>query len=225
MHLGDMIDARLIVRSHDHATHQWHGHAQHHPGSADPHTLPPDESAAPVPFIDPGDLFMASVLAQHRANFDLWHQEDMARDMSATAENIATVKHAIDHLNQSRNDLVEKIDEMLLNSLPSQNCEAPLNSEPPGLIIDRLSILALKIYHTREEAQRETATNAHRHRNEHRLTILEEQRSDLAECLDALWRQVLAGERRFKLYRQMKMYNDPQLNPVLYGQEGPRKGC
>jgi CRISPR/Cas system CMR-associated protein Cmr1 (group 7 of RAMP superfamily) len=168
---------------------------------------------------------MQAVLAQHRANFDLWHQEDMARDMSATAENIATVKHAIDRLNQSRNDLVEKIDEMLLNALPSQNCDAPLNSEPPGLIIDRLSILALKIYHTREEAQRETATNAHRHRNEYRLSILEEQRCDLAVCLDALWKQVLAGERRFKLYRQMKMYNDPQLNPVLYAQGAPRKGC
>jgi len=134
-------------------------------------------------------------------------------------------QHAIDHLNQSRNDLVEKIDEMLLNSLASQNCSAPLNSEPPGLIIDRLSILALKIYHTREEAQRETATDAHRHRNEYRLSILEEQRFDLADCLDALWQQVLAGERRFKVYRQMKMYNDPQLNPVLYGHQAPRKGC
>jgi hypothetical protein len=137
----------------------------------------------------------------------------------------ATVKHAIDRLNQDRNDLVEKIDEALLNALPSQNCSAPLNSEPPGLIIDRLSILALKIYHTREEAQRETATNAHRHRNEYRLAILEEQRKDLADCLDALWEQVLAGERRFKLYRQMKMYNDPQLNPVLYGQEASHKEC
>jgi len=149
----------------------------------------------------------------------------MARDMSATAENIATVKHAIDNLNQSRNDLVEKIDEMLLQSIDGQNCSAPLNSEPPGLIIDRLSILALKIYHTHEEAQRETATNAHRHRNEQRLAILEEQRTDLADCLDALWKQVLAGERRFKIYRQMKMYNDPQLNPVLYGQEALHKGC
>jgi len=218
-----MIDARLIVRSHDLATHQWHDHAPHHPKEA--HTHPKDDTAAPHSLAAPGDRFMKAVLAQHRANFDLWHQEDMARDMSATAENIATVKHAIDQLNQNRNDLVEKIDEMLLNSLASQNCDAPLHSEPPGLIIDRLSILALKIYHTREEAQRETATNAHRHRNEYRLGILEEQRSDLADCLDALWKQVLAGERRFKVYRQMKMYNDPQLNPVLYGQEAPRKGC
>ncbi len=218
-----MIDARLILRSHDQATHQWHDHTPHHPD--EPHPGPGQNIAGADPLTASGRRFMQIVRAQHRANFDLWHQEDMARDMSATAENIATVKHAIDRLNQSRNDLVEKIDEMLLNSLASQNCDAPLNSEPPGLIIDRLSILALKIYHTREEALRETATNAHRHRNEYRLGILEEQRGDLADCLDALWKQVLAGERRFKVYRQMKMYNDPQLNPVLYGQEAPRKGC
>jgi len=218
-----MIDAHLIVRSHDLATHQWHDRVPHHPEELHPRAEQDLAELKSLPAS--GGRFMQIVRAQHRANFDLWHQEDMARDMSATAENIATVKHAIDHLNQSRNDLVEKIDEMLLNSLASQNCSAPLNSEPPGLIIDRLSILALKIYHTREEAQRETATDAHRHRNEYRLSILEEQRFDLADCLDALWQQVLAGERRFKVYRQMKMYNDPQLNPVLYGHQAPRKGC
>jgi hypothetical protein len=217
-----MIDARRIVRSHDLATHQWHDDAPHHPHSAEPraHIGNPTQSLYPT-----GDTLMAFILDQHRANFDLWHQEDMARDMSATAENIATVKHAIDRLNQSRNDLVERIDETLLCALPSQNCSAPLNSEPPGLIIDRLSILALKIYHTREEAQRETATNAHRFRNHDRLVVLEEQRCDLADCLDQLWNQVLAGERRFKIYRQMKMYNDPQLNPVLYTQHEHEKGC
>jgi hypothetical protein len=218
-----MIDARQIVRTHDLATHQWHDYAPHHPDES--HAHPHAANAHTQPLVAPEDSLLAAILAQHHANFDLWHQEDLARDMSATAENIATVKHAIDSLNQSRNDLVEKIDETLLNAIPNQNCAAPLNSEPPGLIIDRLSILALKIYHTREEAQRETATNAHRHRNEYRLAVLEEQRADLADCLDALWKQVLAGERRFKLYRQMKMYNDPQLNPVLYGQEGPPKGC
>lgn len=207
-----MIDAHQIIRSHDVATRQWHvGESLQ------------DASVGALAIAD--NSFMAAIIAQHRANFDLWHHEDMARDMSATAENIATVKHAIDRLNQSRNDLVEKIDETLLNCLPSQNCSAPLNSEPPGLIIDRLSILGLKIYHTGEEALRDTATDDHRLRNKRRLTILEEQRRDLADCLDALWQQVLAGERRFKLYRQMKMYNDPQLNPVLYGQEAPYKGC
>ncbi len=102
----------------------------------------------------------------------------------------------------------------------SSNPLAPLHSETPGLIVDRMSILSLKIYHTGEEARRETATEAHRRRNQDRLAVLEEQRSDLAGCLDVLWRQIVAGERRFKLYRQMKMYNDPELNPVLYRRVG-----
>jgi len=220
-----MVDAHQITRTHDQATLHWHDHASHFGTdnnlleTANLHQLTCDALEIP------SEGLMAFILAQHRANFDLWHQEDLARDLRATAENIATVKHAIDHLNQSRNDLVEKIDQTLLCSLPRQESNVPLNSEPPGLIIDRLSILSLKIYHTREEAQRDTATNAHRHRNLNRLAVLEEQRNDLADCLDALWKQVLAGERRFKLYRQMKMYNDPQLNPVLYGQDVHRQGC
>ncbi len=220
-----MVDAHQITRIHDQATLLWHDQASHF--SSNPSL--PDTAALHQATCDalkiPFEGMMSFVLAQHRANFDLWHQEDLARDMHASAENIATVKHAIDRLNQSRNDLVEKIDQTLLCSLPRQELSAPLNSEPPGLIIDRLSILSLKIYHTREEAERETATDAHRNRNRNRLGVLEEQRNDLADCLDALWRQVLAGERRFKLYRQMKMYNDPQLNPVLYGQDMPREGC
>lgn len=216
-----MIDAVQITQTQDRATRLWHDHASHFEVGNYHLSLPGDEAGTSFPV----DGIMASIVAQHRANFDLWHQEDLARDASATAENIATVKHAIDLLNQNRNDLVETIDQTLLCAVPQEHKEAPLNSEPPGLIIDRLSILSLKIYHTREEAQRETATDAHRFRNLARLNILEEQRSDLACCLDTLWKQVLAGERRFKLYRQMKMYNDPQLNPVLYGQEGPRKGC
>jgi hypothetical protein len=155
--------------------------------------------------------------AQHRANFDLWHEEDKARDPGASDAEIAKVKRAIDGLNQRRNDLTEKIDELLLASAGKQNPAAPLNSETPGMMIDRLSILTLKIYHTREEAQRMTATEAHRKKNAARLIVLEEQRSDLAHCLDDLWAEVLAGTRRFKLYRQMKMYNDPELNPAVYG--------
>jgi hypothetical protein len=88
-------------------------------------------------------------------------------------------------------------------------------------MIDRLSILALKIYHTREEACRENAPGGHQERNCARLAILEEQRADLARCLDAVWSRILAGTRRFKLYRQLKMYNDPSLNPAIYGKGGP----
>lgn len=162
------------------------------------------------------DGVMALAMAQHRANFELWHEEDKARAPEAVDAEITKVKHAIDALNQRRNDLVEKIDIWLMGKL-EQNAEAPLNSETPGLMIDRLSILSLKIFHTREEAHRSTATEAHRLRNTERLSLLEEQRNDLAACLDALWAEVLAGTRRFKLYRQMKMYNDPELNPAVYG--------
>jgi hypothetical protein len=90
-------------------------------------------------------------------------------------------------------------------------------------MIDRLSILALKIYHTREEAERAGAPEGHAERNLERLAILEEQRRDLSACLDALWRETLEGTRRFKLYRQLKMYNDPALNPAVYRASGQAK--
>ncbi|MGB8259692.1 MAG: DUF4254 domain-containing protein, partial [Terracidiphilus sp.] len=93
---------------------------------------------------------------------------------------------------------------------------APLHSESPGLMIDRLSILALKIYHTREEAERTGAPTGHAERNRERLEVLVEQRADLAACLDTFWAEVVSGRRRFKLYRQLKMYNDPTLNPAIY---------
>lgn len=156
------------------------------------------------------------VLQQHKANFDLWHEEDRARDPEALDSAIAEVKHSIDRLNQQRNDLVEQIDTLLLEAA-SQNQQSPLHSETPGLIIDRLSILSLKIFHTREESLRVDASEAHRLRNVERLHVLDEQRQDLAGALDELWTEIVAGKRHFKLYRQLKMYNDPTLNPVLYG--------
>jgi hypothetical protein len=125
----------------------------------------------------------------------------------------------VDRTNQLRNDLAEALDRFLLGWLEPQglpNPKAELHSESPGLIIDRLSILSLKIYHTREEAERPDAPPGHNARNRERLGILKEQRADLAGCLDALWQETLKGTRRFKLYRQLKMYNDPSLNPAIY---------
>ena len=196
-----MLDAILITRMQDEVTLALH------------------ETDGELEIETSADGLMAIAIAQHRANFELWHEEDKARDPLASDAEIARVKHAIDALNQRRNDLMEKIDRWLLERL-EQNEAAPLNSETPGLMIDRLSVLSLKIYHTREEAHRATATEAHRRRNQDRLAQLEEQRVDLAGCLDALWAEVLNGTRRFKLYRQMKMYNDPELNPAMYGNGG-----
>lgn len=190
-----MLHAQTILHLHQTATECWHQTLRSPAGASALDTL---------------------TLSQHLANFDLWHEEDKARSPSASDASIAEVKHAIDRLNQRRNDLVEQIDALLLVAAGEQNPAAPLHSETPGLMIDRLSILELKLYHTAEEAHRPTATEQHRKNNLQRLEIIEQQRADLACCLDELWRQVLAGERRFRLYRQFKMYNDPELNPVLY---------
>jgi hypothetical protein len=166
---------------------------------------------------------MDTVLDQHLANFELWHTEDRARTPGATDHEIAEVKHAIDRINQRRNDLAERCDLLLLAELEKRGLpqpEAELHSESPGLIIDRLSILALKIWHTAEEVRRPDSPEGHAERNRARLAFLTEQRSDLAACLDRLWQQTLAGQRRFKLYRQLKMYNDPSLNPAIYRKSG-----
>ncbi len=187
---------------HDQRTRDWHrpGHAA-------------DDAART------GDAWLQAVARQHRANFELWHIEDEARVPDATDAELARVKRTIDRTNQLRNDLAEALDCALLEWLEPRhlpNAEAPLNSESPGLMIDRLSILALKIYHTREEAERTDAGPEHAERNSKRLAILETQRRDLSGCLKELWRETVAGTRQFKLYRQLKMYNDPSLNPAVY---------
>jgi hypothetical protein len=145
----------------------------------------------------------------------------MARAPDVSDQDLARIKRFIDHANQRRNDLTEQCDVFLLNFLSQQNLPAPgaeLHSESPGLILDRLSILSLKLFHTQDEIDRPQAPAGHGERNLHRLRILVEQRDDLAGALDRLWQQVLDRQRRFKLYRQLKMYNDPALNPAVYSQ-------
>lgn len=165
----------------------------------------------------PGEATLANlVLRMHRFNFDLWHEEDKARAPHATDVEVAATKRAIDRFNQARVDTVEKIDEHLLHLAGQQNSSAPLNSETPGSILDRLSITLLKIFHTQEEIDRADADTSHRQRNRDRLSVLVEQQNDLSQCLSELWHDVLTGSRRFKLNRPMKMYNDPSLNPAVY---------
>jgi hypothetical protein len=200
-----MLSATVIVNLQDRETHSGH-HA----------------AAAP----DPDSDWLALVSRQHRANFELWHIEDEARAPGASDAELAGVKRRVDQTNQRRNDLAEELDRALLAWLEPKNLPNPaavLHSETPGLMIDRLSILSLKIYHTREEAGRPDAPPGHAQRNLDRLAILEEQRADLAGCLDALWRETLDGTRRFRLYRQLKMYNDPSLNPAIYRTQASAK--
>lgn len=196
--LADLLDARIIASLQDGWTAEWHR----------------EEPAG-----DFAEDFSGAVEAQHWANFELWHLEDEARAPGASDHEIAEVKRGVDRVNQRRNDLMERCDGLLLEPLGARGlpkADAPLHSETPGMILDRLSILALKIFHTREEVQREDGPEGHVERNRERLRLLEEQRSDLADCLDDLWKEILRGERRFKLYRQLKMYNDPLLNPAVY---------
>lgn len=170
--------------------------------------------------------FLGLVCEQHLQNFLLWHEEDKARSPQASDSEIAAVKRQIDRLNQRRNDLIELLDEQILEEL-SRRAVTPLpgarwNSETPGSVIDRLSILALRIYHMDEQVRRADADQAHRERAQSRLQILRVQHADLSQALEELLEDLFAGRKVHKIYRQMKMYNDPTLNPYLYA-VGSRK--
>jgi hypothetical protein len=159
----------------------------------------------------------------HRCNCLLWDEEDLARRRSVPDAAIAANKRAIDSYNQKRNDAIERIDEVLLNLLRDikYSEKARLNSETPGAMIDRLSILSLKILHMRLQTLRTDVARAHVEDCLAKLSRLVEQRTDLAACLDRLLAEAGRGETRFKVYRQFKMYNDPALNPALYGESKP----
>ena len=167
-----------------------------------------------------GDPLYQLVTEEHHTNFELWHEEDKARDPDASDAIIATVKRSIDRLNQKRNDEIEKIDEALLDELKQRSIrilvDVRLNSETPGSMIDRLSISALKIYHMDEETKREDASSEHQKNCEAKLMLLQEQRRDLGKCLLEFQEDLAFGRKTLKVYRQMKMYNDSSLNPVLY---------
>jgi hypothetical protein len=184
-----------------------------------------DGSAEPV---DINDVWHW-IHTNHHHNSSLWAEEDLARRTRVADAEIAANKRAIDGHNQARNDATERIDELLLVALglvdaASASSDAPLSRVPPGArlnsetagsMVDRLSILALKVHAMRAQTQRDDVDGAHRAASAVKLERLQEQRRDLGACLDALLADALAGRAWFKVYRQFKMYNDPRFNPAL----------
>ncbi len=169
---------------------------------------------------NPYDGLMHTVCQQHQFNYLLWHEEDIARSPDVGDVRIAQVKRAIDGYNQNRNDYIERIDEALIQQLASAGVEpepdARLNTETPGSAIDRLSIMSLRIYHLLEQLDRDDIDQEHRQKVEERIARCRLQHSDLSQSLVELLDDIAAGHKLLKVYRQMKMYNDPTLNPYLY---------
>jgi hypothetical protein len=156
-----------------------------------------------------------AIADNHGFNMALWDEEDQARRRDVPDSAIARSKRLIDGHNQRRNDAIERIDEVLLALLPAPAVQSRLHSETAGGLIDRLSILSLKIYHMAWQTRRANADAAHIETSQARLVRLCEQRDDLAGCLDALLLGCQSGSLHFKVYRQFKMYNDPKFNPWL----------
>ena len=150
-----------------------------------------------------------------------WHLEDIIRDPQIDPVEALAIKRRIDKSNQERTDMVEYIDSYLLDKYKAvvPQSDARLNTETPAWAIDRLSILALKIYHMRQETQRSDVDEAHRDACRKKLDVLLSQQVDLSRAIEELIEDIEAGRKYMKTYKQMKMYNDPSLNPVLYGQK------
>jgi len=191
-------DVAEIVRLHAEAVERWHRESITHPHQG----------------------LLELVSRQHEFNFRLWHQEDLARSPSATDKVIADVKRSIDRLNQGRNDAVEAIDDELGRCLREAGAappkDAPINTETPGSAIDRLSIMALRLYHYREQLDRRDVDEQHRRRVAERVAVCASQQQDLARSLGQLLDDLVAGRKRHTTHRQLKMYNDPTLNPAIY---------
>lgn len=154
-----------------------------------------------------------------------WHLEDIIRDPAIDPVEALKIKRRIDRSNQERTDLVEMIDSYFLQKFANVEikADATINTESPAWAIDRLSILQLKIYHMRIEANREESPEEQRNRCAEKLAVLLEQEKDLTSAIDMLLADMEAGKKYMKVYKQMKMYNDPSLNPVLYAQNGSNK--
>lgn len=200
------MDVRLITEMHRETVDRWHRQEIDNPYSGLLHVC----------------------CTQHAFNFRLWHEEDVARSPDVGDVRIAQVKRAIDRYNQQRNDWIEQLDGLLLAQLTERNirpaADCPLGTETPGSAVDRLSIMSLRIYHMQEQLDRDDATDAHRASVRQKLATCYEQHDDLSGALSLLLEDIFAGRKRLKLYRQMKMYNDPALNPYLYKSPSRKAG-
>ena len=150
-----------------------------------------------------------------------WHLEDIIRDPHINPDDALSIKRRIDRSNQDRTDLVEDIDSYFRQQYSEVKPldDARLNTESPAWAVDRLSILALKIYHMAEQAEREDASKEHKEKCAAKLAVLNEQQVDLGTAIDQLLEDIEAGRKYMKVYRQMKMYNDPSTNPILYNKK------
>ena len=174
------------------------------------------DTSKPTPY--PDGSFAALLYHKNWIDTVQWHLEDLIRATDIDAQTLVALKRRIDASNQLRTDKVEEIDDVFIAAFANIKTQpdARLNSETIGWLLDRISILQLKVYHMTEQTHRNDAAPEHIARCQAKLDILLEQEQDMIQCYDELLAEIQAGTRRFKVYRQMKMYNDTDLNPVLY---------
>lgn len=180
-----------------------------------------DNIDAPYTNPYPADDIRHTLYAKNWIDAAQWHMEDIIRDPAIDPVAALQLKRRIDRSNQERTDMVEELDTYFRNKYAGVDvrADATINTESPAWALDRLSILALKIYHMKAETERKDADAAHLERCRTKLAVLLEQRADLTAAVDTLLDDIAAGRKYMKVYRQMKMYNDPATNPVLYAQK------
>lgn len=177
-----------------------------------------DNVDAPVNNPYPADSFNGLLYGKNWIDTVQWHLEDIIRSPTIDPVEALAIKRRIDKSNQERTDMVEKLDDFFLDQFKNVKSShgTRINSETPAWLLDRMSILMLKIYHMKEQTERKDASADHIKSTNAKLAILMEQKSDMQIAFDELVEDIAQGRRRFKVYRQMKMYNDPSLNPTLY---------
>ncbi len=180
-----------------------------------------DNVDAPMENPYPAGSFEAILYSKNWVDAVQWHLEDIIRDPDIDPKEALELKRRIDRSNQVRTDMVEDIDTWMRDRYKDvrPGVDATINTESPAWALDRLSILALKIWHMREQAERTDADEAHLERSRGRLAVLLEQRDDLSLAIDQLLADIEAGRKYMKVYRQMKLYNDPSTNPVIYAKK------